>query len=101
MGQMILKRDSLKLGLVLGLLTPTLGIVIYYYWKIAPNSWSDFFFYLKTNKSLVTSLTMVCLLCNVGVFTAYVNTKRDQTAKGIFAMTLIYAIASLLFKFFG
>ena len=101
MGQMILKRDSLKLGLLLGLLTPTLGIVIYYYWKIAPNSWSDFFFYLKTNKSLVTSLTMICLLCNVAIFTAYVNTKRDQTAKGIFAMTLIYAIASLLFKFFG
>ena len=101
MGQFILKRDSLKVGLVLGLITPFLGVAVYYYWKIYPNSWPDFFHYLKTNKSLVTSMTMVCLFLNVVVFTIYINTRRDNTAKGIFGITVIFAIASLLFKFLG
>jgi hypothetical protein len=97
----ILQRNSLKLGLLLGLLLPVLGIVIYYYWKISPNSWSIFLQYLKIEKRLLSSLTVVCLLLNVALFTYYVNTRRDETAKGIFAITLVYAIASLLVKFFG
>ncbi|MEO7311572.1 MAG: hypothetical protein ABIX01_14305 [Chitinophagaceae bacterium] len=101
MGQFILKRDNLKFGLLLGFFTPFLGVVIYYYWKISPNTWSDFFHYLKTNKSLVTSMTMVCLFLNVVVFTIYINTRRDKTAKGVFAITVVFAIASLLFKYFG
>jgi hypothetical protein len=52
-------------------------------------------------KRLLSSLTVVCLLLNVGVFTYYVNTKKDATAKGIFAVTLLYGIVSLLVKFFG
>jgi len=35
------------------------------------------------------------------IFTLYINTRRDQTAKGIFGITVIFAIASLLFKFLG
>jgi CHASE3 domain sensor protein len=96
-----LKKNSLKFGLVLGLLLPMLGVVIYYYWKIAPNSWYAFFQYLKIEKRLLSSLTVVCLLLNVGVFTYYVNTRKDETAKGIFAITLLYGIVSLLVKFFG
>jgi hypothetical protein len=35
------------------------------------------------------------------LFTYYINTKRDETAKGIFAVTLVYALSSVLFKYFG
>ena len=97
----VLKKNSLKFGLVLGLLVPLLGVAIYYYWKIAPNSWYAFFQYLKIEKRLLSSLTVVCLLLNVGVFTYYVNIKKDETAKEIFAITLLYGIVSLLVKFFG
>ena len=97
----ILQRNSLKLGLLLGLLVPLLGVVIYYYWKISPNSWSVFLQYLAVEKRLLSSLTVICLLLNVALFTGYVNTRRDETAKGIFAITLVYAIASLLVKFLG
>jgi hypothetical protein len=94
-----LKKDNLRLGLVLGLLFPLLGMIFYYYWKIYPNAWSTFFRYLVIEKRLLSSLTVVCLLFNVAIFTIYVNTRRDQTAKGIFASTLIYAIISLVIKF--
>ena len=85
--------------MILGILTPLIGLVIYYYWKIYPNSWATFFKYLSVEKRLLSSLTVVCLLLNIALFTWYVNTHRDETAKGIFAATLIYAIASLLVKF--
>jgi hypothetical protein len=41
-----------------------------------------------------------CLVLNIALFTYYINTHRDQTAKGIFTITLLYAIASLAVKFF-
>jgi hypothetical protein len=56
---------------------------------------------LKTNKRLVTAISIPCLFLNVILFTIYINSRRDSTAKGIFASTLVYAIASLLFKFLG
>jgi hypothetical protein len=61
----------------------------------------DMFDALKTNKRLVTAISIPCLFLNVILFTIYINSRRDSTAKGIFASTLVYAIASLLFKFLG
>lgn len=55
----------------------------------------------KTNKRLVTAISIPCLFLNVILFTVYINSRKDKTAKGIFASTIIYAIASLLFKFMG
>lgn len=101
MGQFFLKKDNLKLGLAIGLIAPFLGVLIYYFWKIYPFTWAEFGHVLKTNKQLVSSLTMLCLFINVAIFTIYVNTKRDQTAKGIFGATVLFAILSLLYKFWG
>jgi len=91
--------DNLKLGLFLGFLTPLLCLVIYFFWKIYPNTWNTFLTYLFQEKRLLSSLTVICLLPNIAFFTLFINTQRDKTAKGIFAFTVVYAIASLLFKF--
>jgi hypothetical protein len=39
-----------------------------------------------------------CLVSNIALFTYYVNTQKDKTAKGIFAVTLLYGIGILLVK---
>jgi flagellar basal body-associated protein FliL len=91
--------DSLKTGLLIGIITPALGVVVYYYWQIAPNPWHDFFKYLLQEKKLLSSLTVICLLPNIACFTWFINSHKDKTAKGIFAATVVYAIASLLIKF--
>ena len=99
---MIFKKDNLSFGLILGFITPLLSLVIYYFVKFYPVfSMGDMFDALKTNKRLVTAISIPCLFLNVILFTIYINSKRDSTAKGIFASTLVYAIASLLFKFLG
>jgi hypothetical protein len=101
MGQFILKRDNLRLGLVLGLLMPVIGLLVFYLWKFHSATFSEFLGYLGTNKNLVTSLSVICLFLNVVLFTIYINTKRDQTAKGIFAITVVFGIAAFLFKLLG
>ena len=99
---MIFKKDNLSFGLILGFIAPLLSLVIYYFVKFYPVfSMGDMFDALKTNKRLVTAISIPCLFLNVILFTIYINSRRDSTAKGIFASTLVYAIASLLFKFLG
>jgi hypothetical protein len=96
----IFKKDNLRLGLVLGLVAPIISLVIYYFVKFYPTySFRDFLDFMRTNKSQITAISVPCLVLNIALFTIYINSHRDQTAKGVFAATLIYAIVALLFKF--
>jgi hypothetical protein len=96
----MLKRDSLKLGFLLGFIAPLISLVVYYFVRFYPLfTVSDFFDFVSTNKSQVTAISVPCLLLNIALFTIYINSHRDKTAKGIFAITLIYAITALLLKF--
>ena len=97
---MILKKDNLRLGLVMGLIAPILSLVIYYFVKFYPTySFKEFLDFVRNNKSQITAVSVPCLVLNIALFTIYINSHRDQTAKGVFAATLIYAIIALLFKF--
>lgn len=100
MATFILKRDNLKLGLVLGLLGPALGLIIVYFMKFSAYSFGDFLDYFFNDRHLITSIGALCLLANAVLFTIYINTQRDKTAKGIFATTLVYGIAILIIKVF-
>jgi formate-dependent nitrite reductase membrane component NrfD len=96
----IFKKDNLRLGLVLGLVAPIISLVIYYFVKFYPTfTIKDFFNFMRTNKSQITAISVPCLMLNIVLFTIYINSHRDNTAKGVFAATLIYAILALLFKF--
>ena len=95
---MILKQDNLKLGLILGLLGPLVGLVVIYFIKFPGISFGVFLDEFFNNNRLITSIGSLSLLANVILFTLYVNTHRDTTAKGIFIITLVYGIAILVLK---
>lgn len=95
---MILKRDSLQLGLVLGLLGPLLGLVAIYFARYSSTSFGNFIDDFFHNNRLITSIGSLSLLANVILFTIYINTHRDKTAKGIFVLTVIYGIGILILK---
>lgn len=98
----MLKRDSLRLGIVLGIIAPFFGFAIYYFVKFFPTySFGEFLEFLKTNKSLITVVVSLSLLANAAVFTLYINIQKDYTAKGIFIVTVVYGIAALLFRLIG
>ena len=95
----ILKKDNLRLGILLGLVAPFVSLLIYYYVKFSAVTFREFFSFLHNHKDQITAVSVPCLLLNIVLFTYYINSHRDQTAKGIFSATLIYAIMALLFKF--
>ena len=95
---MILKKDNLKLGLVLGLLGPVLGLLAIYFLKFSSSSFSDFLSEFLHQRKMTTSVGALCLLANAVLFTLYINTHKDNTAKGIFLTTVIYGIGILVLK---
>lgn len=95
---MILKKDDLRLGLVLGLLGPVAGLLVIYFIKFSSFSFSDFLSEFVNKKNLTTSVGALCLLANAVLFTLYINTHKDNTAKGIFLTTVIYGIGILVLK---
>lgn len=97
------KRDHLQLGILLGLLAPLVGLVVYYLVAFLPRhvGFTEFISYLRTYKSLLTGVSSISLVANAVLFTVYINTRRDKTAKGIFIATLIYGLAVLLLKLVG
>lgn len=96
---MILQKDNLRLGLIVGVIAPLIGMLIYYFWKFFPTfSIGEFLHVLLQQKTLITALISFSLFANAVVFTFYVNTRRDRTAKGIFIITCIYAVGAFILK---
>ena len=95
---MIFKRDNLKLGLILGLLGPLIGLVVIYFIKFSSYTFFDFLDYFINDNKMITSIGSLSLLANIVLFTLYINTHRDSTAKGIFILTVVYGISILVLK---
>src|SRR5690348_601725 len=95
---MIFKKDNLRLGLLLGLIGPMLGLFVIYLIRFSTYTFGDFFDYLIHDNKMLTSIGSLSLLANVVLFTLFINTHRDNTAKGIFIVTVIYGIGILLLK---
>lgn len=97
---MIFKKDNLRLGLILGLIGPIIGLVVIYFIKpqFSGLRFTEFLDYFINSNKLITSVGALSLLANVILFTIYINTHRDNTAKGIFLITLIYGIGILALK---
>ncbi len=95
----IFKKDNLKLGLLWGFIAPFIGMYGYYLWKArSAGSFIEFVKYLGWQKSIITTMVSFSLLANAILFTIYINSHIDKTAKGIFIMTLIFAIGALILK---
>ena len=99
---MIFKKDSIVLGLILGLIAPMLGFLIFKVYKYNPLSIKEMLYYV-INEPGFSTLSVglsLSLLLNALLFTIYINTNRDYTAKGIFITTLIYGLMILSIKTF-
>ncbi|WP_207492771.1 hypothetical protein [Aridibaculum aurantiacum] len=94
----MLKRDSLPTGIILGFLAPVLGMLIYYFIQFRAFSMREFFTLMLQEKALLTGIVSMSLIANAVVFTIYINSHKDKTARGVFIATCIYAIAALLWK---
>lgn len=97
----MLKKDNLKLGLLLGLIGPLAGIIFLYFLLYPSFTFWEFLDSFLHENRLITSIGSLSLLANAILFTFYVNTQRDETAKGIFIVTVFYGIAIIVIKLFN
>jgi multisubunit Na+/H+ antiporter MnhC subunit len=97
---MIFKKDNFVFGLVLGFIGPAFGFLLYKFVKFRPFTIAEMFQWMRLNPNLITVFISVSLFANAVLFTIYINGYRDKTAKGIFVVTIIYAVIAMLFKYF-
>jgi hypothetical protein len=97
---MIFKKDNFIFGLALGLIAPMIAFMLYKLYKFKGLSLGEMFQWLKMNPNLISVSISVSLLANAILFTVYINGHRDKTAKGIFVLTIIYAIIAMVFKYY-
>jgi hypothetical protein len=69
--------------------------------KFSSFTFEEFMNTFFRERSLITFFGVWCLVGNIALFTLYINTRKDQTAKGIFAVTLLYGIGVLVLKLFA
>lgn len=98
---MIMTKDDWRLGLILGLVGPLLGLLVLHQWKFPDLRLLEFINVFIQENRLITSIGSMSLLVNAALFTIYVNTDRDRTAKGIFIVTLFYGVGIILIKLFN
>lgn len=84
--------------MVLGFVLPLVVFLLIYLVRFSNASLPDFIQTFASQKGLITFFGVWCLVSNIALFTYYVNTQKDKTAKGIFAVTLLYGIGILLAK---
>ena len=121
-GTSFLKKDSLKLGLrwMIGHIARIerlhrnlapfrfvqagdacrlkLVFVIIYFARFTGYDFDEFIRVFFRENRLITFFGVWCLVGNIALFTYYINTNRDETSKGIFAISLLYGIGVLLLK---
>lgn len=97
----MLKKDDIKLGLVLGFIVPVVGIFVLYLIKFRVFSLQDYFLLVSREKSVLSGLISLALIANAVIFTVFINQQKDKTARGIFIATCIYALITLGVKFLG
>jgi len=101
---MIFKKDNFIFGAILGFFGPILGIIIFKMTRFQAYSFSDAFNFMlfeeTGHRSLSVALSL-SLLVNAVLFTIYINSHKDKTAKGIFALTCAYGLLVLCIKTFS
>ena len=100
---MILKKDNFIFGALLGFVGPILGILIFKYMKFRSFTFSTTFEYMwreQGHRTFSVALSLA-LLVNAVLFTIYINSHKDKTAKGIFVLTCAYGFFVLCIKTFS
>lgn len=95
-----MNKDHLIIGLIAGILLPSIGCFIYYCIVFMPQHVSliDFLHLVFDNKQNIPKIISLSLLANLPVFIYFKNRRCDKSMKGIFIATLLYALLIILYK---
>jgi hypothetical protein len=87
-------RNTLLLGVVIGLGLPIISFFLYFLFRIHSTSFSDYFKFLLASGKIVHVMS-ISVVPNLAPFFFFINSNRFQTARGILGSTI--GIAILIF----
>jgi hypothetical protein len=91
------KYDSVTLGTILGLLTPTVTFIIYYLIRYRGMYFPAYIHYLNSG-GLFLPILSLCVVPNLLLFFIFIWTKRDKSARGVLQATFVFAIYVCIMK---
>lgn len=92
------KADNLKLGLLLALVLPLAVFFLIYFARFSYYPLDEFMQTLRQETRLITFFAAWCLVANIALFTLFINTRRDRSARGVFIVTVIYGALFLMVR---
>ena len=91
--------DKVWIGIVAGLLAPTIALWLYYFINYSQLTIWRFIDYLKLGDTY-TPLISLCVLANLAVFYPFIWKEKWSGAKGVIGATFIWATVVVFLKFF-
>lgn len=91
--------DKTWIGLVAGLLGPSIALWLYYLINYRFMTMEGFINYLRLGDTY-TPLISLCVLANLAIFYPYIWKEKWKGAKGVLASTFIWAALVVFLKFF-
>jgi hypothetical protein len=91
------KYDSVVLGTVVGLLSPLIIFIIYYFIRYSGMYFPAYIHYLSSGGVFLPVLSL-CVTPNLLIFFVFIWTKRDKSARGVLQATFVYAIYVCIMK---
>ena len=97
-----LKWDNPILGILLGLLAPLLGVIVFYFVQSAEMHGLTIEVYLEMmgSKRIMSMILSWSLLANLAVFAMFNRIDFLRTAQGVVISTILYGILIVYLKIF-
>ncbi len=90
--------DNFWLGTFVGLLSPTIGILLFYYSNFY-NEELRSFLELSVRQKLLSPLLSLCAVINLAVFYLFIHFERYFSARGVIFATFFYGLVIVILKF--
>jgi hypothetical protein len=91
-------KDSILLGILVGLIGPVIGVLVFYFVNFSTSNISNFF-RMAAAQNLLSPLLSLCAVINLGVFFLFIKINYLQTARGIILSTFLYGLLIVGLKF--
>jgi hypothetical protein len=95
----IKQLDHVFLGFLLGVIAPSIAILIFYYLNFSTSDLGSFL-NLSVKEKLLSPLLSLCLIVNLGVFYLFIHFEKLFSARGVILATFLFGFIIVLLKFF-
>jgi hypothetical protein len=92
-------KDSAVIGFLIGLIGPSIGIMIFYYFNFRTSDLGHFLD-ISVKEKLLSPLLSLCCVINLGVFYLFIHFDKLLTSRGIILSTFLYGFIIVMLKFF-